>query len=411
MTTSETFDGNYFYSGVYTYLLLLEMETLTEMINKFSITSYDKDTSHWVDVTYINHPHSFYVRPTLYRKYMQELQASTGSLIDPLDMHVGKIVIYKSEILKIYARGQVIRMNAEINGITCDIQALDHGCLDKAVPLKQMYKPVIDSYNLPPLAIHCQLSECYPIGRKWDDKSIDAMKCYVGTEQAKVIIKDKKLDILIVELINSCPDDIATLLVKTDYASLGFDFVNNRLSSSSENKNMHYIYKKFKVGDKLWVRVQSGKALDSFFVCAVEDYKPYLQEKKNFTLSYKALNEKIRPEDIEAGLPVAVLTEDQRYYERAVIKQFTSSQDKYVVQYVDSGNIVTAHFNCMKPLLPYHYTRPALAIYCSIDKESVQDTGLQKLLHPGYDFIIEIKKVGDKHNSPNIVQIMPILST
>ncbi|KAM3968482.1 uncharacterized protein ACR2FA_008373 [Aphomia sociella] len=385
------------------------METITDLLQTYSITSFDKNSSHWVDVTYIKHPHSFYVRPTVYKKYMNELQAHESKL-DLSEAQLGKIVIYKSKLLNGYVRGQIVKIQVIESCPSFDIHATDYGCLEKSVSFSKLRRPTINSVELPPLVLHCQLAECYPIGSHWDESAIDAMKCYVGSERAKMVIKDKTLDTFIVELMNSCPDDIATLLVKTDYASLGFDIVNVNRFNAPKQEQHYYIYKEMNVGDKLHVRVQSGKTLNEFYVCLVSEFKKFLQDRKDFTLDCKTKKNMLRQEDMVVGEPIAAFSLDQCYYERAIVKEINELQDKYVVQLVDWGKINTIPFDCIKAIPPIYLAHPVLSIYCSVDENQIWKNDLLKYLCPGYEFFITIKEVGDKHNTPNIINISPLTS-
>ncbi|XP_059055325.1 uncharacterized protein LOC131849302 [Achroia grisella] len=196
------------------------MDALWNMMEEICAKRFDKGSIHWVDVTYIEDPFNFYVRPTSYRKYLQELEAYKPHSIDQTEAVLGTTVIYKSKVIKSFIRGKILSIEPSN---TFEIQSLDFGCVDKSVPLTEMFKPLFNSNHVGASVLSCKLAYCYPIGGVWNKQSIDAMKDYVGEERAQIKIMENNRDKYVVELVNSCPDDIAMMLIKTDYASFGFD--------------------------------------------------------------------------------------------------------------------------------------------------------------------------------------------
>ncbi|XP_059055313.1 tudor domain-containing protein 1-like [Achroia grisella] len=384
------------------------MDTLSKMMADISLTNFDKHRIHWVEVVHITDPHNFFVRPTTYKKYLAELTAHETTPIDQSEAILGELVIYKSKESKTLVRGKIMKVEPDS---TFEIKSLDTGCVDKSVPLNDMYKPMLNSDAVEPLAIHCQLADCFPNGGAWGEEAIDAMKHYVANERAQIKIKGRKQNTFLVELANSCPDDIGTLLIKTDYASFKKSTSRTRQESSTASQvDLCYKYKTVKVGDKLQVQVLGGKSLEAFYACQKDDYETYMEERNKLTFTSKAKKVKVNPKEITVGLPVAVLTDDQRYYERGIIKSLTEMPQEYVVQYVDCGKEATVQLHRLKPMQPYYFKTPVAVIFCASDDKQAWNTGLNKFIYNGYEFSITVVKVGDNHSKPNLVHISHVSS-
>ncbi|XP_068617928.1 uncharacterized protein [Battus philenor] len=381
------------------------MDVITDLMQNINIQDFDIGSSTWVDITHINNPHSFYVRPTTYRKYLPVLHAS-GQRIAAAEVRLQMNIVYKSKTLKCYCRGQIVYVNEDNDSLTCDIFAVDHGFLEKNILLRRIYHPFY-KVNLPPLAFHCQLADCKSLSDVWSSDSVDAMKFFIGEERAKLVIRGKSYDKLVVELRNSCPDDIATMLALTEYTILGYD--NNVINRepSLELDKQYYTFKELQIGDTLHVRLQSGKNLNSFYVALIDDYNDYIKEVENLSI-YSKKQCSLRLEDMTVNKPISVYAPDLERYERGIIKTVSVSDEKAKVKLVDWGTIIEANVAQMKPLLPIYLAKAVTAIYCSAEQSEVWSNSLQKYLCPAYEFVITVKEIGSQFNTPYIVNISPI---
>ncbi|XP_013180017.1 PREDICTED: uncharacterized protein LOC106126740 [Papilio xuthus] len=381
------------------------MDLIEELMQEITLNNFDVGSSTWVDVTYINNPHSFYVRPTSYRSFLKSMQAH-GQKLEQQDLQLSMNIVYYSKTLKNFCRGLIYHIDTAKKNCTCDIYAIDYGCVEKSVSLKNMYSPLLEQ-GLPPLATHCQLANCEPKNGLWKDKEIDAMKCYIGTEKAKLIVKGKTCLKLIVELFNSCPDDIATMLALTGYSTLGYnENVISRIPNFKQEKH-YYTYPKIEPGNVLHVRTQSGKDLDNFYVAKVDEYYDYINNVNNL-LAYSKQAQSLRPEDMKENKAISVFVPQFLRYERGIIQKITVSEEKALVQLVDWGFLIEADVSRMKTMSEYYFLNPVIAIYCTIEKSKQFDTSLQKFLHTGCEFLITIEEVGNEFDKPNIVSISPL---
>lgn len=188
------------------------------------------NTWHWVHITHIVNPHNFYVRLTEYLSLIKKIE-SRKPLSKPTSLNIDDVVIINLNTLDAgakYARGKILQINMNHNSYDYDIFILDYGYVKKAVSIENIWKCDQECFYMPPLAMHCQLGNCEPLeSNKWRETTIEAFKFYVGDERARMKILDKTISQLVVELYNTCPDDIATLLALTGYSTYGY--VHNNL--------------------------------------------------------------------------------------------------------------------------------------------------------------------------------------
>lgn len=380
------------------------MDLIAELMQEITLNNFDVGSSIWVDITYVNNPHSFYVRPTSYRSFITSMQVH-GQNLTQQDLQLSMNVVYYSKRLKHFCRGLIYHIDTSKKNCSCDIFAIDFGCIEKSISLKNMYFALAEQ-ELPPLATHCQLANCEPKNGLWTDKVVDAMKCYIGKEKAKLIVKGKTCVKVVVELYNSCPDDIATMLALTGYSTLGYnENVISRIPNFKQEKH-YYTYPKIEQGNILHVRTQSGKDFDNFCVAKVDDYYEYVNNVNNFQ-AYSKQAQSLRPEDIRENKPVSVYVTHLVKYERGIIQKITVPEEKALVQLVDWGSLIEVDVSGMKLMSEYYFLKPVIAIYCATEKSQQFDNSLQKFLIPGCEFLIKIKKVGNGSDKPNIVTITP----
>ncbi|XP_073955340.1 tudor domain-containing 6-like [Choristoneura fumiferana] len=380
------------------------MSSLVELMAELSTTCYSIGSCHWVEVTHINTPDDFYVRPTAYKSHLRKLEVYEGPITES-KLKPGGVVVFKSQTKKRYVRGQIRNIRDDGNHKICDMFALDYG-FSEAVPVEWLNSPKRE--GMPALAVRCQLELCQPKGKEFDKKAVEAMIYFVGDEAAKMIVRGKTADKLTVQLLNSCPDDISTMLAYSEVSSFGFGpNTANRMTCTNKPK-FFYKYKKVQVGDSFPVRVQSGDSLQNFYVSDVKEFREYVAEFSQIS-SYLRLETEMRPEDVKVGKPVAVHTGYK--YERAVIKEVTVPEEKAIVQLVDCGKVIEINMlsSRLKALeREYYFLQPALAIYCTADEKQAWDNGLQRFLYPGYEFLVTVLKVGKDHETPNVVSLARI---
>lgn len=203
--------------------LLADIEFIKLELEK---TILERQSLHWVHVTHIINPHNFYVRKTDYLPFIEKIE-SNKPLVKCSSVKIHDFVIVnmsESNEVEKYARGKIIQMNKESGKLMSDVFLLDYGDIKKLVPIENIWICDQELHDLPQLTLFCQLANCAPIGgsTEWTQKAIEAFKFYVGTERARINIQDKTMSQLIVELYNTAPDDIATLLALTGFSTLGY---------------------------------------------------------------------------------------------------------------------------------------------------------------------------------------------
>lgn len=379
-------------------------------------------TNHSVDVTHINHPHSFYVRTVEVRDIMDKIEKPDPQQISADRINLGQRVVYKSNVLDKYVRGNIcsIQINEEI---TCDVFAIDYGFFDKSVLLKNIHDPDKNSEpenQIPGLAIHCQLNLCDPKTEEFPKEVIDAMKFFVGQPRdgkhsATIIVNATTNEKLTVELMTvDSPRDIATMLVLLDYTTLlkvlpsvsRFTNTADVAGPAHLSHIIKYKHRTLNVGDVLHVRVQSGTSLSGFYVAEMQEFKQMISDASNFAQHCKGRT--MSDEDIVPGRPCAVRVQDPDTYERAIIKQVKESDRKALVQLVDSGKEFESHFSWIRSVVSEIYLdKPILAIYCTTDQDQVWPTSLPRFLFPGYDLVIKIMALGNGFEVPHRVNIYP----
>ncbi|XP_063545949.1 uncharacterized protein LOC134753915 [Cydia strobilella] len=380
--------------------------SLANLMQKLCTTQYSIGSQHWVNVTHITNPGDFYVRPTAFRDYLPILKKHQGPA-DPTKLQLGSTVVFKSKINKHHVRGEISNIRNENETTLYDLFALDYGFTEQAVAITKLRKPLIEC-PVPSLVLHCQLELCVPKKNdSFDKEAIEAMVFYVGDERAKMIVKGKTGNKYVVQLINTSPEDISTMLALTHYTCLTTG--NNVISRmpTVDPPKLFYTYKKLKVGDTLSVRVQSGDSLKSFYVCEIEDHKQYIKEINNMTQYYHA-EQDFAAENLKPGKAVFVFSDWYFRYERAVITDVIIPGKKAVAQLVDLGiksDIYTDATRLKTMSREYYFLKPAMAIYCTADVKEHWDNESRRFLCPGREFVITVKKVGYQLDTPSLVTI------
>lgn len=380
-------------------------ETICKIVKMMDMSNFCIGAIHFVKVTHINDPKSFYICLSSVYEDVKLLEVQ-GNQICSSAIQLGKQVIYKSRILKKYVRG-VIQV---IDRGSYYVFAMDYGCMDKYVPLNDIYSLATD-IQCPALAFHCQLDLCEPKGDKFDDNAIEAMKFFVGKHTGKITIMSKSMRKFSVKLNTvECSDDVSTMLALLHCTTLTSctNTVNRFTAGPLSPQTLKYKYRDFKIGDQVRVIVQSGDTIDSFYVIEASEFKKYITSKPDFTKYCKEqkIVDIVSAVEQKRSCGVRLATGE---YERAIILNVTDQYTKAIVKLIDLGSVIETSFFSIKAVTSEVYTlRHASAIYCSSTEEQTWDTGLPKFLYPGYQFMIEIVEVGNNLDIPHKVNISPL---
>lgn len=389
----------------------IKMEAIVIMMDKIALHNLDVGSEHWVDVTHINSPLSFYVRFTVCRRYMPILHSYQHRLLPKKRIHIGAIVIYKSMFLQCNVRGRVMFIHdVPDKEITCELFAIDYGCYEKDVPLK-ILRESNHSADLPGLAMHCQLADCKPRFATFCDNAIQDMKFFVGKEQTTMIVRGKTPDTPIVQLFNSCPHDIATMLAYNGYTTLGYgDNMSSVLGTVEEPETRTYNTLSFEVGDTMIVKTQSVKSMRNFYVARDDNYEDYLNARDRLSLYCRRQREML-PQMIKEGMALGVLVININKYERALVVDITVPGQKACVRLVDWGLCIEVPFSLLKPMAEEFFVQPAAAIHCCVKKRQTKDITLKNNLLPGNKFQMTVLRLCKHERAPHIVQISPLPKT
>lgn len=361
--------------------------------------NFEVGSKTWVGVTHINNPQSFFVRIRILDQHMGVVE-QRGTSISPLDIYPQVKVLYKSRIEDKYVRGKVFFIDTAEQDMKCDIFAIDYGFFEKEIPLQDICTiGNARDHEIPPLAVHCQLANCFPFRGKWCKDATPSLKHYVGKERALLTVTEKRSDVCVVELQNSCPDDLAKMMAYAGCSNFGYnENAVSRFGAPQVEKHV-FIHKDLKLGDTLHVRVQSGNDTSGFFVADKKDYKVYLNERVNFSYFSDRL-EALSANNLQVGKHVAAFMHSTCKYERGIIREVVG-EDKVRVQLVDWGNTVEVHPILLRPMSSRFYYYPVTAIYCAIVDKHLPLTISRLLL--GSEFLITVVKLGDQFNVPHQV--------
>ncbi|XP_072931205.1 uncharacterized protein [Epargyreus clarus] len=380
------------------------MARIRNTIKEVSIPNMSIGSSCWVDITYINNPHSFYVRPRAYGVHMPYLQAR-GEKIHPSQIRVGDVHIFKSRMLRCYARGKIVEIEDDHEPLY-KLLAIDYGCIEVDVSIHRIWH-LYHKANVPGLVTHCQLADCMPLGNTWSSDAIEAMKDFMEGERAKIIIRSKAPGIVAVELHNSCPDDISTLLTLTGYTT--FEYVYNSPMEYPMLLQHYNMPRGLHVNVPMQVRMTSGTFPENFYVVLVEEYQVYMQDRNDFR-HYAQNQISRRLQDLRIGAPVAVYYLAQNEYERGIVKELHPVTQTVRVKLVDIGTEVVEDIGRIKAVPEWYLRIPARAIYCTVHRGRFLETDrLEQFTNPHGEFVVTIDELGPAHG-PHVVTVSRIIS-
>ncbi|CAH2103335.1 unnamed protein product [Euphydryas editha] len=387
------------------------MEEIERLVAELSIHSFEVESMHWVEVTHIIDPFNFYVRPNKYKSIIQVLE-SMEPTTKCTCLNIQDLVIFNlgySCGARKYIRGRISSIVKVDNFVECEIFAIDYGFSEKLIPIEYIWECSQNLANTPPLAYDCQLANCYPIGSEFfPPDTIHAFKYYAGIEPIKMKVLGKKPHKLLVELINSIPESIATLLAISGYSILGHYYDTIAWNPIVGRKRMFFGFKKLTVDEKIHVRVLSGNSLNEFYVAELSDFNKHLKE-VDFITFYARREFSLSPVHLIEGTLVCVKIDDKNIYERAFIKKVTQPEQLAIVQLVDCGRDEEYPVGKMKYMSSQCLRTPVLSIYCKAEESQTWDNGLKDFLSVGNEFNITIKQLGHEFECPNTVAISPIV--
>ncbi|XP_050361100.1 uncharacterized protein LOC126780558 [Nymphalis io] len=390
------------------------MDEIERLLAELSINTIDVDKVHLVEVTYILDPFDFYVRPMKYRPLIQAWECTEPTARTTV-FHIHDLIIFNygySCGAQKYMRGRITRVSHIEYYLAFDVFAVDYGFTEKLIPIEHVWECPYELKHTPPLAFDCQLANCYPMDhtRGFPLNTIHAFKYYSGNEPLRMKILVKKQHKLLVELVNSTPESIATLLAIGGYSILGYYYDAIVWNPVVGRKIMYFDFKKLMIGEKLHVRVLSGVSLNEFHVARVIDYNYHLKEIDIITF-YARREFSLSPEHLIEGTLVCVKNDSRNIYERAFIKKVTIPYETAIVQLVDWGIDEEFHIGKMKYMSTQCLRTPVLSIYCRSDANQAWNNGYDRFLTPGFEFNITVKSLGYQFECPHTVDITPALES
>ncbi|XP_041986903.1 uncharacterized protein LOC121738737 [Aricia agestis] len=378
------------------------------------LLGYQRGSSYWVTVTNITTPINFYVRSTNYDNLLELLQSHFVKAIKEehnVYPNLDDIVVYRAwgrggKIM----RGRVIQINLSELSTTCHIFALDYGYIDEDVELKDIFLCDEDIEAIPPLAIQCQLYQCGLIGDSWLEDSIEAFKFYIGGERCKMIVQNNIHNKLTVQLFNTCPEDISSMLALTGYSNLGYvdPFASRIYSKSNATKTpkierthkYYYNYIERTVNTTLCVRMLHYINFEEFYVAVIQEYRKDRKLLKDIT-GKVAKEREIREEELVVGRPVAVLVKEAEWKEvgyRGII-ECVMPETHASVCLVDSGRRVLAEKTNIRSIPQSLLEHPVTIICCRTDELGIGIT-MSSFKQKGFKFNITIKEPGSELKVP-----------
>ncbi|KAF9796736.1 hypothetical protein SFRURICE_014560 [Spodoptera frugiperda] len=364
-----------------------------------------------VIITHFTNPKNIYVRSDTYRDITAIETPGEDAVHTPVN---NQRIIYKSKIVGKLVRGRICHISEEANP-TCDIFAIDYGCMDTGVKIKDIYPLNLKGpdVNCPGLAIQCQLHLCEPKEDDFESDIQEKMKIFFGDAPAMMHVVNKTKDALVVEIMPlGSAYDMSQLLVLYDLTVFSKPKKVNKAYSSTKGKVtlvLNYKSKKFCVGDILFGKVVSIDSLTNFYFCEISDSD---QSNEKINLSAYCKDKSANHLNMNIGEPCAVEM-DGNCYERAIIRSVNSKEHTATLFLVDKGTEIESKFSRLKPVLDKeYYDVPMLAIHCSTTDEEVNGLPLKDFLSDSMKsqlkLTIVIRELGEFPLKPNIVKILRV---
>ncbi|XP_022829111.1 uncharacterized protein LOC111358278 [Spodoptera litura] len=362
-----------------------------------------------VVITHFTNPKNIYVRSATYKN----IRAIETPRIDAVHTPVNnQRIIYKSKTLGKLVRGRICRISEEANP-TCDIFAIDYGCMDTGVKIKNIH-PLnlkIPHSNCPGLAVHCQLHVCEPKGDDFEPDIKEKMNLFFGDGPAMMHVVNKTKDALVVEIMPlGSVYDLSHLLVLYDLTVFSKPRKVNKTYSSTKSKMtliLNYKPKKLRVGDILLGKVVGGDSLNNFYFSEISDSD---QSKENIDVSAYCKDKSTDHLNMVIGEPCAVEI-DGNCFERAVIKAVNNKEHTATLFLVDKGTDIERKFCCLKPVFDKeYYDVPMRAIHCSSIEEEINGVPFKNFLSNSiksqFKLTVVIRELGDFPLKPNKIKIL-----
>lgn len=170
-----------------------------------------------VQVTHINNPGWFFVRPSSLQEFVEEMEGPTG-VSRPIrvdELRPGSRVIYNSSTSRKLIRGKVIEVNGLAENRYCDIHSIDYGWVDTDVSVNDIYIPKEAGAAAPTTAIQCELNYCFPVGNEFDERANEVMRRFIRNEDVEMTVRS--IDFARAKVITelrapTCTDNLSTVL-------------------------------------------------------------------------------------------------------------------------------------------------------------------------------------------------------
>lgn len=386
------------------------MENIERLLGELALNNFEAESMHWVDVVYVVNPLDFYVRPVRYNKLVATFRKMTPTYKFS-DIKIKDMVIYNLYYQvngRYFIRGRVSRIQSVNDQVECDIFAIDYGFTDKSVPLEQLWQCSPDLLNTPALAYHSQLANCFPVGSAyWTEYATKIFRSHLGHGRVKMTVLGRTSSKLVIKLMNTNLNDVATLLAVAGVSDVGSYYDCIPWKPLIVRKRFNFEFKKLNVNEKLHVTVLGGKSLKKFYVKEVKDYNQFWTHADNITF-YARREYSLIPNHLIEGAIICVKDKEKNQYHRAVIKKVTKLNSTAVLQLVDWGRDEEFAVERMKYMSKQSLKTPMTTIYCSAAENQAWDNEFKNYLTPGFEFYITVKRLGYEFECPYTVDISPI---
>ncbi|XP_037869341.1 uncharacterized protein LOC119629023 [Bombyx mori] len=385
------------------------IEQQMSILRKIRFYQFLERHYYWVDVTHIESPDEFYVRPVAFRNDLRFLQAPR-ELIKVCELQIGRIVSYKSEVVQCFVRGQLILIQMIPSGvgheIVCDLFAMDYGFIDKQIPIWKIFK--IRKYaNLPALSTKCSLAN-YVLKPSPAETKNDTliMRQALGVKRAKMRVCAKYGNTILVDLNEGTPNDVSISIVQMNNPPSKYMVELDEEVNEVARRQLRYI--RCHVGDVLHVIMRYVSTPYRFFVSDIRTYRAYIASRPDFSY-YCQYQQPLTLDKVHPGLCVAIELPDE-IYERAIVLTVDKKEKKILVNKIDFGEVIETTIDKLKPVKEQVFNHmPALAMCCSSSLAAPYAYELMKELEKKPEFMIRFTSIGCTFETPSLVDIIPII--
>ncbi|CAH0716533.1 unnamed protein product, partial [Brenthis ino] len=390
------------------------MDNIERLLAELALNNFESESLHWVDVVHVVTPINFYVRPIKYNKLVASYKTMTPST-KFTTIKINDMVIYNLSFRlgqsNYFRRGRVSQINIVNDHVECDIFTIDHGFTDKSVPIEYLWQCSPDLLNTPALAYNSQLANCFPVRTSiWTEYATQVFRRHLGRGRVKMSVLGRTSSKLVVKLMNSNLDDVATLLAISGFSDVGSYYDCIPWKPLIVRKRITFNFKKVFMNERLRVRMLSGRSFEEFYVKEVEDYeKLFLKDIHNITF-YARREFSLIPAHLIEGAIICAKDDEKNMYHRAIIKKVTKLESTAILQLVDWGRDEEFAVSKMKYMSKQALNIPLTTIFCKSANYNNQAwvKDIENFLSSGFEFYITIKRLGHEFECPHTVDISPI---